>query len=188
MQKRQIPLFFQKNTTRCGGSHVRSHLKTKRPLNPKLAIHLVLRAAHARGKSSMFHRSHRQRIDNLIIRQAKHFGLKIYKYANVGNHLHLVAQTPSRESFNAFIRTITGLIARIISQRERGPAKARMSQSNTRQTNSFWEGRPFTRQVQVGRDFNTVIRYVEKNILQSLQGRIVSLLWLTTSHYVQGTG
>ena len=180
----------QSSMIRCGGSRVGSHLKMKRPLKANLAIHLVLRSAVAKGPNSLLRWKHREKIDNLIVRQARRFHIKIYRFANVGNHLHILMRISSRDEFNAYIRSVTGLIPRIVLKKERGLAKTLESKDVPGNPNEppFWEGRPFTRLVQWGPDYVGVKNYVEKNIMQSQSGNAVSALWLETCQYMSGTG
>jgi len=105
------------------------------------------------------------RIETIIRRQARLKGLRVYHFVNVGNHLHLVLRvdhrrlTTGRRAYRAFIRAVTGLIARHVLRAERGAAKAV----------KFWQARPFTRLVSWGRDYVRLSGYyMAKNSLQAL--------------------
>jgi REP element-mobilizing transposase RayT len=139
-----------------GGARLTSHPKVKRPLSLKRSAHLVMRSLIAKGTYSFL--KHDQVIQNLVNKQAKSFGVKIYRFANGGNHLHMIILPRSRRAFNAFIRSIAGLIARLILGAERGSAKDLR----------FWEKRPFTRIVEWGREFRSVCNYLHQNTLEAL--------------------
>ncbi len=85
-------------------------------------------------------------------------GVKVYRFANSGNHLHLVILPRSRPAFQAFIRAVSGLIARITLKVERGRALGIR----------FWDARPFTRILAWGRDFRRTSDYLLRNTLEAL--------------------
>ena len=144
------------NIKKFGGALLTSNPKEKRPLSLKKSSHLVMRSLHARGPLSLLR--HNEKIEKIINRQAKKFGVKIYRYANGGNHLHMIILPMSRRAFNSFIRSITGLIARLVLKVERGDPKGIQ----------FWEKRPFTRIVEWGSDYKRVCNYLLQNTLEAL--------------------
>lgn len=142
-----------------GGSLLKgANARNARPFSSKHALHLVLRSDIARGSLSMRHKKNIKQVDNTIKRQAAHWGVRIYKYANVGNHLHILLRPRSRRRLNGFTRSISGLIARKVMGAERGK----------KSTQKFWQARPFTRVVQWGAPFQRVKKYVETNIKEAL--------------------
>ena len=149
---RQQSFFKQKINKFFGGSLRKSNPKTKRPNSTRQAIHLVLKSQYAVGKHSMLHSYNTKKIESVILSQAKFWGVKIYHYVNVGNHLHLVIKLNKRRSFSPFIRTITGLIARHVLNAERGSAKKVQ----------FWVARPFTRIISSGKDYLNINKYMKK--------------------------
>jgi len=56
-------------------------------------------------------------VDDLVERICKKHGVKIYRYANVGNHLHLVIKILQRRRWNAFIRELAGRIAQLVREK-----------------------------------------------------------------------
>ena len=62
-----------------------------------------------------------------------------------------------RDSFNKFIRSISGIIPCIVLGARKGNAKGI----------TFWQYRPFSRIVEWARDFKTMLYYIEKNIKES---------------------
>src|SRR3989338_1183354 len=111
-----------------GGSHTRGKRKTRRPFDPKQALHVVLRSSKARGEFSMLRPRHCNHIRNLVDRLKTRWGVSVYRYANVGNHLHLLIRTRSRESWQGFIRELAGGIAMIVTGARKGAALTRRSE------------------------------------------------------------
>jgi REP element-mobilizing transposase RayT len=139
-----------------GGAYLSSNPKEKRPLSLKKSSHLVMRSLLAKGPLSFLR--HDEKIRSIISKQAKKFGVKIYRFANGGNHLHMIILPMSRRAFNSFIRAISGLIARLVLKAERGEPKGLQ----------FWEKRPFTRIVEWGRDYKRACNYLLQNTLEAL--------------------
>lgn len=138
-----------------GGSLLKkSHAKSKRPLDSKLPLHLVLRSnlSSMRGIKSF------GLVNECVRAVAKKYGVRIYKYANVGNHLHLIVRITSLRIWAAFIRELTGRVAQLaqgLKGRQKGRAK-------------FWAQRPFTRIVRGWKKaFQVAKEYVHLNLLES---------------------
>jgi REP element-mobilizing transposase RayT len=94
---------------------------------------------------------------------SKRWGVRVYRYANVGNHIHLLIKVPSRTVWQRFLRELAGGIAIIVTGAKKGAALAR---NNTGR--GFWDGLAFTRIVSFGRDFDGVARYVIKNLFEAM--------------------
>jgi REP element-mobilizing transposase RayT len=156
---------FGGDAKRFGGSLLKnSNAKTKRPLATKRSMHLVLRSSVAKGPKSFLRRS--RAVEAIINRQARIHSVRIYKLANAGNHLHLVVTPSSRIAYNRFIRSVAGLIARLVRNKQRGASKA----INAIRAGKikFWDKRPFTRIVEWGREFRDVLGYLRKNTLEAM--------------------
>lgn len=152
-RKRKIPA-----NSMGGGFHVNYNPSSKRPMDSKKALHVVLKSSLAKSLKSFKHKNNEQKIYDIIDKAAKNFGIKFYDYANGGNHLHLLIKVHSRENYVKFIKVITGLIARFVNKVERGyPGKTK-----------FWDSRPFSRIVHFGKDFEKVKSYFLRNILEAL--------------------
>jgi REP element-mobilizing transposase RayT len=139
---------FIKPNSSFGGSLLKnSHAKTSRPLDSKLPIHLSMRAH--KGVLRTFKTL--LLVDNQVEKTCKKHGVTIYRYANVGNHLHMVVKIPQRRRWNAFIRELSGRIAQLV--REKLNLKG-----------EFWSQRPFTRLVAGwGKSFQIAKEYVYLN-------------------------
>lgn len=143
-----------------GGMYLKGYNpKGKRPMDSKKALHLVLRSTKATGVRSFKSQKFAAKIWEIISRSAEKNGINIYEYANSGNHLHLLLRAKNRDEYQAFIRTITGLIARLVGKSERGaPLKEK-----------FWDGRPFSRIVSfAAKEFRAVKSYLLRNTLEAL--------------------
>lgn len=77
-----------------------NNAKSKRPLDSKLPIHLVLEC----HKSVLRLPKVFGKVNREAARVCKKRGVTVYKYANVGNHLHFVLKIPGRRRWAAFIR------------------------------------------------------------------------------------
>lgn len=153
-----FPMFEKLKAKDFGGETLRGNPREQRPLSLKRPLHLVMRSTLAKGEHSFIQPKRARAIRALIERSAKTQGVKIYRFANSGNHLHLIVLPPSRKTFSRFIRTICGLIARLTLGVERGKAKGL----------KFWDARPFTRILEWGRDYRRTCAYLRRNILEAL--------------------
>lgn len=169
ISRRQQQLTFQSlhkalNQKSFGGSLLKGNPKVARPISTKKAMHLVLRSSLARGERSMLKPERARRIQKLIYVQADRFGVRVYRYSNSGNHLHLSVKASSRMEFSNYLRAITGLIARITLGVERG-TPLRLLRGELRK---FWDARPFTRIVEWGKDYIRVSKYLMQNTLEAI--------------------
>lgn len=137
-----------------GGSLLKSHPKTKRPLDSKWPTHLVLKANNnVLRRPGTLHR-----VDRQVRQSARRHGIKVYEYANVGNHLHLLIRIRKCSGWASFIRELTGRIAQLA-----GVGRA---------AGKFWKFRPYTRIVRGWRTAYRIAKdYVRLNILEA-EGRI----------------
>jgi REP element-mobilizing transposase RayT len=138
-----------------GGELAKGKRKTARAIDPKQALHVVLRSSVAKGERSMLHPRHARRVQALTMRLARRSGVRVYRFANVGNHLHLLIQVRSRPAWQRFSRELAGGIAMLVGGARKGQGR------------KFWDGLVFTRIVKFGRDFAQVARYVIKNLFES---------------------
>ena len=134
---------FAKACDSFGGSLLKGNPKGRRPLHSKLPIHLTLRAR----KSVLRTPKNFGAVEQTIKQVAGKHGVRIYKHANVGNHLHLAIKIPPVRRWAAFIREITGRIA-LLCRLEGG----------------LWMFRPHTRIIRGWRKaFSLIKEYIELN-------------------------
>jgi len=152
-----------------GGELNQGKRKGTRPFDPKQALHVVLRSSKASGKLSMLRPQHCNHIRDLVHRLKKRWNVSVYRYANVGNHLHLLIHVRSRENWKGFIRELSGGIAIIVTGAKKGTPLVR-SQTSAEQAPSrgFWDHLVFTRIVSFGRDFKQVAQYVLTNLWEGV--------------------
>ncbi|MBX9767508.1 MAG: transposase, partial [Bdellovibrionales bacterium] len=117
-----------------GGSHAQNLRKTKRPFDSKKPMHLVLKSERARGTLSMWKPSNKAHIHKIVAKHAARSHVRIYRFSNNGNHLHLAIRAKDKRQFQKFLRSIAGLIARHVLNDKKGlPAKTK-----------FWSALAFT--------------------------------------------
>ena len=139
-----------------------SNPKTARNISTKHALHVVLRSDVAKGPLSL--KTKTKAIHKILDKQANKAHIKIYEKAIVGNHIHLLIYLKAKSYLLAkkcltrFLKSISGIIARVVTGAQRGKAKGV----------KFWAYRPFTRVV-VGfkKGFNIVKNYVIQNQLEA---------------------
>ncbi len=150
--------FFKATKTKLthGGSIGLKKRKSKRPLNIKKPIHVVLRSDKARGSLSLL--NHQTKIHRIIKFTAQKFHISIYETAIVSNHIHLLMRGKRREDIQNFFRTIASLIARKITKAKRGMPFGR-----------FWSYLLFSRQLTSWKkEFEIVRDYILQNTLEAL--------------------
>jgi hypothetical protein len=81
-------------------------------------------------------------------RLAAKFGIKIYDTALAKDHLHLVFTILSRKDYIAFIRAVTGLLARKLGK-------------------GLWQLLPFSRVSHWGKAYRALRKYLEQNRLEA---------------------
>jgi REP element-mobilizing transposase RayT len=145
-----------------GGSLRSGRRKTMRAIDPKQLLHTVLKSSKARGAWSMLHRRDRQHVDQAVTRIAKRHGVRVYRYANVGNHAHLLVKTPSRRAFQRFLKELAGTIALLVTGAKKGAALPKNETSR-----GFWDQLAYTRIVSWGREFKALELYILKNLFEA---------------------
>jgi REP element-mobilizing transposase RayT len=145
-----------------GGSLAQGKRKTARPIDPRQGLHVVLRSSVARGNRSMLNSQFCQPIHDFIHQLADHWGVRIYRFANVGNHIHLLIKVPSRAIWRRFIRELSGGIAIIVTGARKGAALKKNDAGR-----GFWDELVYTRIVKFGRDFLGVKTYLAKNLFEA---------------------
>ena len=149
---------YRANSQCFGGNLLRGNPKGRRPFSSRSALHIVLRSSLARGRHSLLRGEREFRIKAIVKRQADRFSIQLYRYANSGNHLHLLVKPPqNRSGLAGFLRAISGLIARAVLQAERGSPKGK----------KFWDKRPFSRIVGWGKAFGHCAQYIARNVFEA---------------------
>lgn len=137
-----------------GGSLLgKGNPRGKRPLSTKKPIHVTMRSTKAVGRRSLLNRYASQITQSTLAECAKRSGVRIYRYQNVGNHIHLVIRLHHRSSWSRFIRCFTSLL------------KLRLEKLWREPITRLFDLRPFTRVGSWGREFRTLSDYVLKNYM-----------------------
>ena len=156
-----LPGFKELGVRRFGGALLKGNPRSARPLSTKRPLHLVMRSSMAVGKRSLLQPDRAGRVEKMVHRLGKHQGVKILRFANGGNHLHLLVRPRSRKAFHSFVRALSGVAARLSLERERGKAATKKSKNSYRSPEDFWDARPFTRIIDWGHGYNIIARTLE---------------------------
>ncbi|MBN1113804.1 MAG: transposase, partial [Oligoflexia bacterium] len=124
-------------------------------------MHITLRSSMAKGGRSFLSKDKVARIRDIINRHAKLFDIRLYDFSINSNHIHLLLKLQYRDAYSKFIRSVSGRIARIALDAEKGSAKL------TEQIKKFWDTRPFSRIVSWGRDYLNTFYYLFENSLEA---------------------
>lgn len=143
--KKQLQLPFIKPTKLThGGELAHGKRKIERPLKMNRPIHLVLRAKRSGLKIK------ERKIREIIKKYGDKFKVKIYQVSVNSNHLHLALSASSRMSFQNFLRSISGVIAKLMGK------------------GKLWLCLAFTRVSHWGRDYKILLGYIRQNQLESI--------------------
>src|SRR3954454_7748880 len=96
-----------------GGTLGRGRRKAERPVSTRRPMHIVMASDRARGAWSL--RRHDSAVRAVLRTAARRHGIRVYEFANVGSHLHLLVRARRREAFQGFLRAFAGLVARRVT-------------------------------------------------------------------------
>lgn len=145
-----------------GGDINKGKRKTARPFSHRHAIHVTMRASQARGALSMLTRENKRRVQVLLESCSGRHGIRVYRFENVGNHLHLLIKTQRRQfplaklDFQRFLKQFAGELAFQITGARKGQAYGR-----------FWDRTAYSRIISWGRDYRNQHDYFTKNFMES---------------------
>lgn len=113
-------------------------------------------------------------IHRLAFRLARENGVRIYQYANSGNHLHLLLRARTRRGFQRFLRSFAALVPRIVTGAKKGAPLASLGKVcdtdadvRERGPRKFWDALAWSRIVSWGRHFFNGRYYVIRNELEA---------------------
>jgi REP element-mobilizing transposase RayT len=142
-----------------GGASACGRRKLERPVSARRPIHVTLHSANARGDWSL--RRHQDAVHETLRRCARQSGVRVYDFANVGSHLHLLLRARRRGAFQRFLRSFAGIVARKITGAKRGrPLRG----------GPFWSALAWSRIVAWGRDYWGVRHYIFRNRIEATDG------------------
>ena len=160
----QLPLFPNPLATELmrtgyGGDGVRGHRKVERPVSSRRRMHVTLHSKRAFGEWGL--QRHRRAVREALRACARRNDVKVYDFANVGSHLHLLVRARRRESFQVFLRSFAGIVARKVTGARRGRPLG---------GGPFWSGLAWSRVVSWGRDYWGVRHYIFRNLIEAASG------------------
>ena len=185
--------FFKPSRKEHGGALSVSCRRSRRPLSTKMPLHVTLRSDFAFGRKSLL--KHQSLINHIGKKFSRRFGVKIYRQAICGNHIHLVIRGTNREGLQNFFRVFAGHVAQqilssvpiLMSERSKvrggAPADFALNPAQMKRRHSkpvvsrpgclknqrkFWALLTYTRVLSWGREFKTVCSYILKNTLEAL--------------------
>lgn len=145
-----------------GGGTRLGKRKIARPFSHRHALHVTMKASGARGKRSLLTRENKHRVERLLEATSRCHSIRVYRFENVGNHLHLLIKTQKRQyslakrDFQRFLKQFAGELAFQVTGARKGNACGR-----------FWDATAYSRIVIWGRDIKNVMGYFTKNFHES---------------------
>jgi len=143
--------------TEHGGAVRRGRRKLERPVSTRKPLHVVLSSHRARGPWSL--QRHDRAVRGALRQMARRFDIRVYDFANVGSHLHLLVRCRRRGAFQGFLRSFAGIVARRVTGAKRG-----------RPAGPFFDGLAWSRIVTWGRDYIGVRHYLFRNQIEATSG------------------
>jgi hypothetical protein len=150
--------------TRHGGDERLGRRKLERPVSTRKPMHVTLHSRRAKGAWSL--RRHEQAVREALRLCGRRSGVRVYDFANVGTHVHLLVRAKRREAFQMFLRSFAGLVARAVTGARRG---------RPLQGGRFWSGLAWSKVVAWGRDYWQVRHYIFRNEIEATAGPAVRL-------------
>lgn len=153
---KQIPLFAARKGTEHGGSVRKKQRKLARPIDTKRPMHLTFSSKRAVGQWSFHRRRHAEGIEESLHFCAKRFGIRVMRFENVGNHLHVLIQGRSRRAIQAFLKVFAQKVMFLVTGAKKGAPRG-----------PFFDGIVHSRLVNWGRDLRGMKHYFFKNRLEA---------------------
>ncbi|MEK2689800.1 hypothetical protein [Bdellovibrio sp. GT3] len=136
-----------------------SNAKSARPISTKHAMHVVLCSSQAVGDFSFRNSRNWKRITEILVQQAQKYRVELHEQVNGGDQLQILIKVKSRDSFNGFIRAISGMISMAVT----GAAKTRALKTK------FWSYRPWSRVVRLVRGYRIQVDEVVQQYVFELR-------------------
>ena len=121
-------------------------------------MHIVLKSNRAKGPWSLKHRKNQSKITSMVYVYAHRFRVHVYRFANVGNHLHLLVKAKDRKDLADYLRVLAGRIAITVSG----------ARKYVKRIGKFWNHLCWSRLVKWKKDFHFVQRYIFANELEAI--------------------
>jgi REP element-mobilizing transposase RayT len=170
--------FLKKTKREHGGLHSVGQRRSRRPINIRQPVHIVLRSEQAHGTRSLF--KNKAIALRVLNKFSKRFRIRVYEKAICGNHIHCLVKAQTRRELQNFLRVFAGQVAQEILRefpmskqerhRSRGgtPSGTRKRSPHPKNQRTFWSLLVYSRIVSWGREYLTVKAYVLQNKLEAL--------------------
>jgi putative transposase len=143
-----------------GGAEAVGKRKSRRPLDSKYPVHLILKSKKAKGSLSLRAKRNLHWIWLLAHRKAEKFDVQLQGFANVGNHLHFKVKFKRREHFQKYLKSVSALIARHVTGARKGKAFGK-----------FWDFLAYTKVVKIWTQEKRLNRYITANAIEGQHGK-----------------
>lgn len=153
-KKQKQESFWQAPPKQKGGDFQKGRRKTCRPIATNRPLLVTFKSERARGTWNLLRRE--RDVKEKVYAAAKRFNVKVRRYANVGNHLHVVVQGRRRWQIQNFLRVLPQLVMFLVTGARKGKPVGR-----------FWTSLAWSRIVEWGRDWRGVCRYIDKNLWEA---------------------
>ena len=124
-------------------------------------MHVVVKSSLAKGKYS-FRGKNLGQVDRIVVQTSRRYGVKLHRYGNAGNHLHLLISSRNRVALQRWFKVLPQRVMFAVT----GLNKETSLQELVGRKH-FFDYRPFSRIVEGLRGFRYAANYVEKNILET---------------------
>jgi REP element-mobilizing transposase RayT len=147
-----------------GGDVRRVRRKMERPVSTRRAMHVTPHSDRAYGDWSL--RRHQREVRETLAACARRSGVRVYDFANVGSHLHLLVRVRRRAELQSILRSFAGLVARRVTGAGRNkPLRG----------GRFWSALAWSRIVSWGREYSMVRNYIYRNRIEGEHGTAARL-------------
>jgi REP element-mobilizing transposase RayT len=175
MKKQRKIFILPKNCKFFGGETLIGNRKSQRPICGRQALHVVIRSQWAFKKTAFTHKENIRVIEDLILDLAQKYKIRIYRFAIVSNHIHIILKTSRRWRYRCHICVLTGQVAQHVMRfqsfenfKKRLAGEGYRQKRGQHHEQQFWEFRPFSRIIEWGRDFKRCMKYTLRNTLESM--------------------
>jgi len=152
-----------------GGALTFRKRKSRRSLDIRRPVHIVLRSDLAKGRRSL--KKNKEIVERVLGKFSRRFRIRIYQTAICGNHIHCLARAYRKRDLQNFFRVFAGQVAQEILRKyplQKHEKKAHRGGTHPKNQKTFWSLLLYSRVVSWGRDFGNVVRYIIQNTLESL--------------------
>lgn len=183
--------FFPKIKKAFGPQDLCNKRKEARTLSSRHAIHLILKSTKIKDYGSFY--KYKKLIKEEMQKFSNKFGLKIFSYTIMNDHIHLIIQIQNRNAYTYFVQAFAGSVALKIVKLKKGENLSKATNSDIAlndvsthnktlapntlkktkgqqnfKTKGFWFARPYTRILEWGKDLQTTLDYLYQNEMEAI--------------------